>query len=183
MKTSRVFLRGSMLLIGIAFLSASVPYGASAEPLPQEQIERLTIKLHDDLQNVARAYEDYQAKQGRPPENIETLVAEGMLTAVPETAPELAQCKYEFVDGYDDLDGKGIKDVAVYTTSCVPIEVCQEFNRRYAQAPLNDGTVFDYEAAGNAYPGKVFGQQMKVYAIKWAPSDELCELNWVLEYK
>ena len=170
------------ILLGMLFMVVSFPGNASAEPSDQIGIEQSVTKLYDDLRTIGDAIEKYRAKEGKTPDNLDALVAGGFLQAVPTMGSSLGGGGYEFMKGYDDMDGKGEKDDALYPSTYVPEAICVEFNKRYASAPLNDGTVFDYQAAGGVYPGKVYGTSMKIYAIKWSTTDTNCELNWVVDY-
>lgn len=147
---------------------------------PEKAVEGAE-KIYNDILLVSDAVEKYRIQHGDIPNDINPLVQSGLI--VPSMVADLGGGTYAFHKLFDDMDGQGDWDSAIYTTADAPPEVCAEFNRRYAAAPLNDGTVFDYQAAGKKYPGQVFGRDHKVFAIKWETAQAGCEINWVIEYR
>ena len=112
------------------------------------------------------------------------LLESGFLHSKLVMGKELGGGSYDVSASYDDMDGQGEMDHAIFTTGpFLPAALCSEFNKLYAAPPLNDVTIFDHQAAGYKYPGQVYGRQMKAFAIKWKTAEQGCEINWVLEYR
>jgi len=172
-----------MFLLGVLALAGFSPGESSAEPPgPQENVV-LATKLYADMQSIATAVDIYHKQYKVIPSSTAELLSGAFLKSVPAMGKELGGGEYSIQKGYANMDGQGREDDTIYSGENVPEAVCVEFNKRYAQVPLNEGTIFDYRAAGNKYPGEVYGRQMKVYAIKWESDRNVCEVNWVLEYK
>jgi hypothetical protein len=144
---------------------------------------QLAAKLYADMSAIADAAEAFRKTNGIVPRNTDELIAAGLIDSVPLLGDDLGGGSYFIQTAYADMDGQGELDAAIFSGEYIPEAVCVEFNARYAQAPINEsGSVFDYQAAGEKFPGEVYGRDQKVYAIKWKTSDTVCELNWVIDY-
>lgn len=145
---------------------------------------QLAAKLYADMSVIADAIEAFRKSNGEAPRNTDELIAAGLIASVPLLGDELGGGSYTIQPNYADMDGQGELDAAIFSGEYIPEAVCVEFNARYAQAPINQsGVVFDYQAAGEKFPGAVHGRDQKVYAIKWKTADTICEINWVIDYK
>lgn len=172
----------TLVLLGIFTLGTLVPSHAFAELTDQEKNIALAKELHNDMNSIATAVEAYRIKNKVAPTSVDQLLAGAFLKSVPVMGEDLGGGAYLIQKGYGNMDGLGKDDDAIYSGENIPEAVCVEFNKLYAQAPLNDGTVFDYAAAGRKYPGEVYGRQMKVFAIKWERDRTVCEIDWVIDY-
>ena len=154
------------------------------DSLAEEPVEvQLAAKLFNDMSAVSGAVEAYRKQHGVPPKTTEELLASGLIASMPVFGEELGGGEYRVQYRFADMDGQGEMDDAIYSGENIPMNVCVEFNKRYALPPLNDGTVFDWQAAGGKYPGEVFSRDHKVFAIKWETVHTACEINWVIDYR
>lgn len=154
-----------------------------ATTLSHEQALVGATKIYNDMVAIDKAVEQYRIKYSRMPYTLGELLNNGILNSLPVLGDQLGGGNYEIGLSADDMDGRGEYDHVIALTSMVPMEVCVEFNKLYAAEPLNNGTVFDRQAANEKYPGQVYGRQMKTFALKWETAQKDCEINWVLDYR
>lgn len=172
----------TLLLFGILTLGALAPGYVFAELTEQEKNIALAKELYNDMNSIAKAVEAYRVKHKVAPDTLDQLLAGSFLSSIPVMGEELGGGAYLIQKGYGNMDGRGKDDDTIYSGENIPETICVEFNKLYAQAPLNNGTVFDYAAAGRKYPGEVYGRKMKVFAIKWESDRTVCEIDWVIDY-
>jgi len=167
----------SVILLVVLLL----PIHSSAEAVDKDKAVELASKLYNDLHLISESFAKYRSEYGEAPKSLADMSREDVLKKLPTMGPELGDGLYEIVLKYDDMDGKGEMDSAIFTTVDVPLEVCVEYNKSFAQEPLNEGPVFDFKESGSKYPGELYGLHMKTFAIKW-PVTVGCQINWVLDY-
>lgn len=177
-----------MVVLSILAIIAILAYNFFGSTMKEAKDSQAATKLYNDMRTIADGLDLYVNKNGAyPPDRGDEslLVSTGILKSLP-TLVKLPGAPvnddYEWFPAYDNMDGIGANDDTLTTYTNMTLDVCAEFNRRYAAPPLNDGTVFDYEAAGNQYPGQALGRQHKVYAIKWSTAATKCEIDWVMQY-
>ena len=172
----------SLVLFGILVLGVFAPGHVFAELTEQEKNIALAKVLYNDMNSIAKAVEAYRVQHKVAPDSVDQLLAGAFLESIPVMGEEFGGGAYLIQKGYGNMDGRGKKDDVIYSGENIPEAICVEFNKLYAQAPLNNGTVFDYAAAGRKYPGEVYGRKMKVFAIKWESYLKVCEIDWVIDY-
>ena len=154
----------------ICFLAANISFPgdvSAVESTATRTPQQLAKIVFDDLSMLAAAVENYREKNLRLPQSTTELMAgpQSIIESIPVYAKELGRGEYSLRLQYDNMDGQGTWDDTIYTGDQIPTAICLEFNKRYGSPPLNNESVFDYQAAGNKYPGEVFGREIKLYAI------------------
>ncbi|MDT8442091.1 MAG: hypothetical protein RQ723_10565 [Desulfuromonadales bacterium] len=182
-KQIRHGLSSVFFLLLLSLLSGCATTGAGPEvSTPPLTPSELADKIHQDLGVVATAVDQYRSRFGEVPPTTGEFLESGIIAAMPSYPQELGRGGYEIRARYDDMDGVGEHDDTIYTGDRVPTDVCREYSLRYATPPLNITDIFDYQAAGNKYPGEVHGRQIVTYAIKWQTIEDFCEINRVIRY-
>ncbi len=171
----------------ICFLAANISlpgYVSAEENTVTRTPQQLAEIVFNDMSMLAAAVENYREKKFRLPQSTAELMAgpQSIIENMPVYAKELGRGEYSLRLQYDNMDGQGTWDDTLYTGDQIPAAICLEFNKRYASPPLNEESAFDYQSAGNKYPGEVFGRGIKLYAIKWQTTNDACEINWVIRY-
>lgn len=194
MKTRRGFtLIEVMVVLSLLAMITVLAYNFFGNTMREARLRQAATKFYNDFRILSDAMDEFYRRNGRLPTAAEVngdkiLVTSGILKAMP--TPDLswkdstdygAASVYEWSSSYDNMDGVGAHD-STWLYYYVPNELCAEFNSRYAAPPLDDGTVFDYQAAGSQYPGENLGRHHRVYGIKWVTTDSTCELEWVTQY-
>lgn len=177
----RLFIRSMVvgaLFTGVLFM----PIASLAKPLDEAEAVALAQKIFADMRIIADAVAEYSKKNDAVPPNTQALLTGDFLKSIPPMAEGLGQGEYSIRRQYDNMDGRGKGDDAIFSGEKVPEEVCVAFNKLYAEPPLKEGIVFDYAAAGNKYPGEIYGRHHQIFAIKWQSERKVCEIDWVIEY-
>jgi len=93
------------------------------------------------------------------------------------------QLDIRYYDNYEDTDGNGLEDRIIIARE-LKLEVCEDFVRRYASPGFGD-KIYDFEEAGQRYPGQALGKHVKIYAVNWSTRafSESCDILWVVQYR